>query len=112
MLIMAYQVSKKSRAFDEYHRKAWESGGGKALHASYGCLPYQKGIHMRFVLSDWEQVRASYEKERQESGWSHFIVKLHNTLASEEQPSKQRTLEAFKAGHMGEIMGRYPHKSR
>lgn len=111
-LILAYQLNKKSTAFDEYHRKAWESGEGRVLHSSSGIFPRQKDVQMRFVLKDWEQARASYEEERKESGWSHFIIALHSSLSADQQPSKQRTLEAFKAGHMGEIMDRHPHKSR
>lgn len=111
-LIMAYQLSKKSTAFDEYHRKAWEPGGGAKLHASYGLLPRQKGVQMRFLLKDWEQLRAPYEEERRESGWSHFITTIHSTPSADRQPPKQEILEAFKAKHMGEIMDRHPHKKR
>jgi hypothetical protein len=111
-LILAYQLYKTSGALDGFHRKAWKSGGGKTLHASYGMLPRQKGVQMRYLLKDWASIRDSYEEERRASGWSHFIVKLQSTLAADSQPTRQQTLEAFGAGHMGEIMDRHPHKSR
>lgn len=67
---------------------------------------------MRFLCADWEQIRSSYEDERKESGWSHFIITLHSTPSADRQPSKQQTLEAFRAKHMGEIMDGHPHKKR
>ena len=111
-LILAYQLNKKSAIHDTYHRKAWRSGGGKALHASYGMFPRQQGVQMRFLVPDWEQLRSSYEKERTESGWSHFINTRHYTLAADDHPTKEQTLEYFKAKHMGEVMDRYPHKKK
>lgn len=111
-LITAFMLSKKGAAYDTCHRKAWTSGGGKALHASYGLLPRQKSIQMRFLIKDWEQLRPSYEDERRESGWSHFIITRHSTLSADQRPSKPQALEAFGAKHMGEIMDRYPHKKK
>mgnify|MGYP001308213007 CR=1 FL=1 len=111
-LILAYQLNKKSAIHDTYHRKAWKSGGGKALHASYGMLPRQKDIQMRFLFPDWEKVKAEYEKERAESGWSHFISARHFTLAADDHPTTEQTLEYFKAKNMGEVMDRYPHKKK
>lgn len=111
-LIMAYQLTKKSVAFDGYHREAGRSAGFMALHTSCGLLPRQKDVQMRFLCADWEQIRASYEDERKESGWSHFIITLHSTPSADRQPSKQQTLEAFRAKHMGEIMDGHPHKKR
>jgi hypothetical protein len=110
--IMAYQRHTKQVVFDGYHRKAWSAGGGQALHASYGLLPRQKDIQMRFLLSEWEQIRASYGEERAESGWSHFIIARHFTLSADDQPTKEQTLEYFEAKHMGEVMDRHPHKKR
>lgn len=112
MLILAYQLNMQAVAFDVYHRKAWVANGGKTLLASYGVLPRQGGVRTRFVLENWEQIRASYEEERRESGWSHFLITLHANLIPDEHPSKQSTLERFKAAHMGEIMDQYPHSNR
>jgi hypothetical protein len=111
-LIWAYQRNKESMSFDVYHRKLWEADRGKTLHASYGMYPRQRGVQMRLVLKDWEQFSATYEEEQSESGWSHFIITIHSSLTSDRQPSKQETLEWFKARHMGEIMDRYPHKEK
>lgn len=111
-LIAAYQTTRKGAALDVYHRRAWESAGGGRLHASYGFLPRQKGLQMRFAVPDWDKVRAEYDDERRESGWSHFIQTRHFTLSSDDHPSKKEALEMFGAVHMGEIMDRYPHTGR
>ena len=79
-LIMAYQLNKKSVVLDGFHQKAWRSGGGKALHASYGLWPRQKGVQMRILVPDWEKVKAGHEEERRASGWSYIIITRHFTL--------------------------------
>jgi hypothetical protein len=111
-LIMAHQLNKKSVVMDRLHRKAWRSGGGKVLHASYGMWPRQKGVQMRFLVPDWEKVRAGHEEERRASGWSHFIITRHSTLSADDRPTVPQTLESFGAKHMGEVMDAYPHKKK
>lgn len=110
--IMAYQLNKRSVVLDGFHRKAWRSGGGKALHASYGMWPRQKGVQMRFLVPDWEKAKAGHEEERRASGWSHFIITRHSTLGSDAQPTVAQTLETFGAKHMGEVMDAHPHKKK
>lgn len=111
-LIMAYQLNKKSVVLDGFHRKAWTSGGGKTLHASYGMWPRQKGVQMRMLVPDWERARAGHEAERRASSWSHFIITRRSTLGSDTQPTVAQTLETFGAKHMGEVMDAHPHKKK
>jgi hypothetical protein len=110
MLMYAYSL-KKAVAIDVYHRKVWEEANAKTLAPSWGILPRRKGLLGRFVLADWETLRSSYEQERLESGWSHFILKRSQAYSTV-SPAKQEALERFKAKHMGEIMDRFPHKNR
>jgi hypothetical protein len=108
-LVMAHQLGKQAVGFDVHHRRAWDIGKDRKLFASYGVLPRERGVLTRFLLEDWEKVQASYLDERRRSGWSHFIITLRSSLAADEQPSIERTLEAFKAAHMGEVMDQHPH---
>jgi hypothetical protein len=110
--IMAYQLNKKTAVLDSFHRRAWTSGGGKTLHASYGLWPRQKGVQMRFLVPDWDKAKAGHEEERRASGWSHFIITRHSTLSADTCPTVPQTLETFGAKHMGEVMDRYPHKKK